>query len=150
MYKISASRRLTWSSKKQKVTSLCDRFQAAKWFHVICNSNRHVQMLGQCTGCNWLNTKCDLKKQESVNILLLLFVGVHHWFMIQTFPPPASSSLSTMKLAPLSSELSKGNEQELPTQAAARTQTCVLNLISLLFFSLLVLWCELLQLLFKK
>lgn len=70
-----------------------------------------------------------------------LSVGAHPWVMTQTCPPPVSSLLSTMRLAPLSFAPSRGNEagHSWPDSTGATT---LFPHLMVIFFSLSASWCE--------
>lgn len=72
------------------------------WMHRPAAAN-HSSMYGSMARFSNLIVCCD-------GFSALLCVGVRRWITTPSFPPPVSSSLSTMRLALLFSVLSKGNE----------------------------------------
>lgn len=72
------------------------------WMHRPAAAN-HSSMYGSMTRISNLIVFCD-------GFSALLCVGARRWITTPSFPPPVSSSLSTMRLALLFSVLSKGNE----------------------------------------
>lgn len=88
--------------------------------------------------------------QQTITLLnSSLSAGVHPWIMTQNFPPQASSSLSTMRLAQLCFAPSKGNAVLEAGGLIGQNWLRFYDLI-LPFFSLSVSWCEVLHLWFKR